>query len=436
MNAPYAATWESVKTHVLPSWYDEYKFGIFIHWGIYSVPAFAPVTWQLGEVAADENWFCNNPYAEWYFNSINVKRGPTYEYHLRTYGEDFSYNDFLPSFDAKNWQPAQWAALFKKAGARYVVLTSKHHDGFCLFPSQHTDYHSANYGPKRDIVGELSTAVRDAGLKMGLYYSGAIDWTYSPAPIFTEAQNMSNTSPTYAYADYAFNQVRELIDNYQPSILWNDIGWVKQGEHMLPSLFAHYYNHVEEGLTNDRWNGLWHDFICKEYQHGQSSRTQKWEMCRGLGLSFGYNQNEREEDYISVRDLVALLVEVVANNGNLLLNVGPKADGTLPAEQIARLEGLGQWLAVNGQAIYGSRPDLESAHTEGLTLHYTQTDDWRYVFVVGLTAQTTQFTLPFTAPLTALNSAVRFSQTDNHIQLEHYEEDWHTLVFKYPTHQA
>ena len=194
----YSATWDSVKTHRLPDWYDDYKFGIFIHWGIYSVPAYAPLTWELGEVDVDEQWFCNNPYAEWYFNSINVKRGPTYEHHLKTYGKDFAYRDFLPMWKAEKWQPTEWAKLFREVGAKYVVLTTKHHDGFCLFPSQYTDYHCLNYGPKRDIMGELTESVRAEGLKMGAYYSGVIDWTFSSAPIFTESQNMSNACPTYS----------------------------------------------------------------------------------------------------------------------------------------------------------------------------------------------------------------------------------------------
>lgn len=430
----YAATWDSIKNHTLPEWFDDYKFGIFIHWGIYSVPAFAPKTWELGEVPADETWFCNNPYAEWYFNSINVKRGATYQHHLEKYGADFKYHDFIPQWQAENWQPDEWANLFREAGAKYVVLTSKHHDGFCLFPSRYTDYHSVHQGPKRNIVGELTHSVRSAGLKMGLYYSGAIDWTYSPAPIFTESQNMSNTSPTYAYADYAFNQVRELIDDYQPSILWNDIGWVKQGEHMLPTLFAHYYNAVQDGVTNNRWNNLWHDFVCKEYKHGEVSRHQKWEMCRGLGLSFGYNQNETDADYIAVDKLIALLVEVVANNGNLLLNVGPKADGTIPIEQQNRLKALGSWLKVNGEAIYGTRPSLESQTIGDLSFHFTQKDGVHYVFVVGLKSEQSAFVLPITGQISALQSELNFTATvigqQTQIHITNYQNDWQVLTFK------
>ncbi|MDO4434828.1 MAG: alpha-L-fucosidase [Cardiobacteriaceae bacterium] len=433
MHGIYASTWESIKTHTLPEWFEDYKLGIFIHWGIYSVPAFAPKTWELGEVPVDETWFCNNPYAEWYFNSINVKKGATYEHHVKTYGENFQYQDFIPQWKAEHFNPEEWATLFKEAGAKYVVLTTKHHDGFCLFPSRYTDYHSLNLGPKRNIMGELTKAVRHQGLKMGAYYSGAIDWTFSPAPIFTESQNMSNTSPTYAYADYAFNQVRELIDDYQPSVLWNDIGWVKQGEHMLPTLFAHYYNRVADGVTNNRWNNLWHDFVCKEYKHGEVNRQQKWEMCRGLGLSFGYNQNETDEDYIQPKALIELLVEVVANNGNLLLNVGPKADGTIPLEQQKRLKALGEWLKINGEAIYGSRPERESYKEQDLMFHFTQKEKQKYAFVAGLNQGKNDFYLPFKGKIKALCQDLQFSAKEHEqgtfISVLNYQTDFHVLTF-------
>ena len=117
----------SVNAHTVPKWYEDCKFGIFIHWGIYSVPAFAPHTWELGEVDSKE-WFADNPYAEWYYNSLNIGKGPTYKHHIEKYGKDFKYEDFIPMWKAENWDPKQWAEIFKEAGAEYVVLTTKHHD--------------------------------------------------------------------------------------------------------------------------------------------------------------------------------------------------------------------------------------------------------------------------------------------------------------------
>lgn len=355
MKKHYTGNWESVKEHEVPEWYHDCKFGIFIHWGIYSVPAYAPRTWELGEVPTDENWFCNNPYAEWYYNSINVGQGPTYEHHKKVYGENFPYENFADMWKAENWNPKEWAELFKEAGAGYVVLVTKHHDGFCLFPSNLTEYHTGKKGPMRDIVGELTEAVREQDIKMGMYYSGIIDWRFAHDPIYCEQHNFDNACPTYEYADYAYKQCMELIDRYHPSVLWNDIGWPKQGEVNLPSLLAHYYNTVEDGVVNDRFNDLYHDYQTKEYKYGKAEREKKWEMCRGMGLSFGYNAEEGDDKIISVKDLIHLLVETVSNNGNLLINIGPKADGTIPIEQVKRLQEVGKWLKSNGEGIYGTR---------------------------------------------------------------------------------
>lgn len=383
MGKRFFSTWDSIKEHTVPEWYEDCKFGIFIHWGIYSVPAYAPRTWELGEVETNEEWFCNNPYAEWYYNSINVGRGPSYEHHIEKYGKDFKYEDFIPLWKAENWNPEQWAEIFKKAGAKYVVLTTKHHDGFCLYPSKYTDFNSVNMGPGKDITGELTKAVRGAGLKMGLYYSGLIDWQFANDPIFTEEQNFSNACPTFEYADYSYNQMKELVDTYQPSVLWNDIGWPKQSEQAMPYLLSHYYNTVEDGVVNDRFNGLYQDYSTKEYQYGEANRNEKWEMCRGMGLSFGYNENEGDDQIISLPDLISLLVSTVANNGNLLLNIGPKADGTIPKEQVKRLLALGEWLEINGEGIYGTRCSERDSEVleNGIRLYWTSKGQDLYLFL-------------------------------------------------------
>lgn len=386
MKKKYTGTWESIGKHQVPDWYNDCKFGIFIHWGLYSVPAYAPRTWELGEVPADENWFCNNPYAEWYYNSVNVGQGPTYEHHKKLYGENFDYEYFADMWNAENWNPNEWAELFHQAGARYVVLVTKHHDGFCLFPSSLTEYHAKNRGPKRDITGELTEAVRAQNLKMGMYYSGIIDWRFAHDPIYREEENFDNACPTFEYADYAYKQCMELIDRYHPSILWNDIGWPKQGISALPSLLSHYYNTVEDGVVNDRFNGLYHDYQTKEYKCGKTNRAEKWEMCRGMGLSFGYNAEEGDDKIISISELIHLLVETVSNNGNLLINIGPKADGTIPTEQANRLKEVGCWLNVNGEGIYGthcsSRENMASAlGSSEQDVFFTEKEDKLYLYM-------------------------------------------------------
>jgi alpha-L-fucosidase len=390
----FRPTLESIRTHSVPQWYNDAKLGIFIHWGLYSVPAFAPPSFELGEVPGDETWFCNNPYAEWYLNSIRVRQGPTWEHHVREYGADFDYSQFSGLWKAKAWDPSQWADLFAQAGAEYVVLTTKHHDGFCLWPSKYTDYNSVRLGPKRDIMGELTRAVRRRGLRMGAYYSGLLDWNGSTEPIFDEV-GLRNLYPmTFGYADYAYSQVMELIDLYEPSVLWNDIGWPGKGEGDLPSLFAHYYNTVEEGVVNDRWNDVWCDFTTKEYKQGEMTTERKWEMCRGLGLSFGYNAEEDESKTLSATALVSLLVSTVANNGNLLINVGPMADGLIPPLQESLLLALGSWLSRFGEAIFGTRPwKTVGGEFNGIKVWFTRKTDALYLLADELKGETAEFTV-------------------------------------------
>ncbi len=432
----YTGKWESVNTHQVPKWYDDCKFGIFIHWGIYSVPAYAPHTWELGEVDSKE-WFADNPYAEWYYNSLNIGKGPTYEHHMEKYGKDFKYEDFIPMWKAENWDPAKWAELFKKAGAQYVVLTTKHHDGFCLYPSKYTDFNCVKMGPKRDITGELTDAVRAEGIRMGLYYSGLIDWQYANDPIFEDDDLFGTASPTFEYADYSYKQMMELVDTYEPSLVWNDIGWPKQSEEMMPFFLAHYYNKVEEGVVNDRFNDRYHDFLTKEYKQGKVDRSEKWEMCRGMGLSFGYNENEGDDQIISEQGLISLLVGTVANNGNLLINIGPKADGTIPAEQERRLLVLGKWLETNGEGIYETRCSRrESIVLDNDTaVHFTAKGSDLYVFVDGLKKGMDTVDIPNVfGELIPLDQRVQAeyqtTATGTRINLKNYSEDMYTLCFK------
>ena len=432
----YTGKWESVNTHQVPKWYDDCKFGIFIHWGIYSVPAYAPHTWQLGEVDSKE-WFADNPYAEWYYNSLNIGKGPTYEHHMEKYGKDFKYEDFIPMWKAENWDPAKWADLFKKAGAQYVVLTTKHHDGFCLYPSKYTDFNCVKMGPKRDITGELTDAVRAEGIRMGLYYSGLIDWQYANDPIFEDDDLFGTASPTFEYADYSYKQMMELVDTYEPSLVWNDIGWPKQSEEMMPFFLAHYYNKVEEGVVNDRFNDRYHDFLTKEYKQGKVDRSEKWEMCRGMGLSFGYNENEGDDQIISEQGLISLLVGTVANNGNLLINIGPKADGTIPAEQERRLLVLGSWLETNGEGIYETRCSRRESvvSDNGTAVHFTAKGSDLYVFVDGLKKGMDTVEIPNVfGELIPLDQRVQAeyqtTATGTRINLKNYSEDMYTLCFK------
>lgn len=436
MSQRYYANWESLKAHPIPNWYEDCKLGIFIHWGIYSVPAFANPSFQLGEIPIEHDWYINNPYSEWYANSVRVGEGPTYEHHKKTYGLDFAYENFADMWKAENWNPDAWADLFEKAGAKYVVLVTKHHDGFCLFPSEHTDFSSVNRGPMRNITGELCEAVGKTDMKMGLYYSGFLNWTFDDEPVFSKKNIETYCSPTYEYADFVYKQSMELIDTYKPSLFWNDVGWPKLGEEHLKHLLSHYYNTNKDAVVNDRFSGFYHGYLTKEYKSGVASREQKWEMCRGLGLSFGYNQMENRSNAISSRDLIALLVSTVANNGNLLVNVGPKADGTIPDWQEELLLNLGAWLKVNGEAIYGTRiTKRESLKLEGATAHFTQNDENHFLMLTDLPKEAFTVLIPdYTGTPEALDSKVRFTaQAQNgglKLSVEARENDY-PLAFRF-----
>jgi alpha-L-fucosidase len=383
----YEPTLESLDGHPLPAWYDDAKLGIFIHWGLYSVPAWAQpqdpnhVTGGVG----------NTPYAEWYYNSMRNPGSPTEKYHKEHYGADFNYYDFAPEFDKESakWNPDAMAAIFRDAGAKYVVLTTKHHEGFTLWPSKVPNPNQAHIHAARDITGELTEAVRKTGLKMGLYYSGGYDWTFDRGPIEGDHDFETVLPQSKVYGDYADAQIKELIQLYHPAVLWNDINWPKSGNAL--QVMADYYNAVPDGVIDDRFGVPHHDFTSPEYAKLDQISEKKWEECRGIGLSFGYNRAEGEAQTIAPKDLIELLVDIVSKNGNLLLDVGPEADGTIPAIQLDRLQKLGAWLKQNGEAIYGTKPwtrangTTNQADTAGhaIDLRFTQKDGHLYATLFG-----------------------------------------------------
>ena len=357
------------------------------------------------------------PYTEWYWNAIRTPGTPSANFHAEHYG-NADYSSFREPFleGLKAWDPAQWAESFRDAGARYVVLVTKHHDGFCLWPTGVNNPHQANWTSGRDIVGELAAAVRAAGLKFGVYYSGGIDWTFNREPLLTLGDFMTST-PGGAYLDYAERQVRELIERYEPSVLWNDISW-PTGSKRLYALFEDYYRAVPDGVVNDRWvtasaarNLLKNkvakraldaalkaamarrkpdeqrgvipqvvphsDFRTPEYAAFKTIQAKKWEATRGMSHSFGFNRNDTEEDYETAESLLTTLIEAVSRNGNVLLNVGPRAtDAGIPGEQLSRLKTMGAWLHANGEAIYGAgcweRSDGETE--DGAAVRFTFKD--------------------------------------------------------------
>lgn len=352
----YEPTWEAVDKRPTPAWFTQARFGIFIHWGTYSVPAYAPV--MPGKLA----------YAEWYWHAMtegrdNPKAGEqekgTWGFHQKVYGADFPYQNFAPQFKAELFDPDHWADVLAGSGAKYVVLTSKHHEGFTLWPSKEATrtwgrpWNAVEIGPKRDLLGELSEAVRRRGLRMGYYYS-LYEW-YNPLWL--------SDRPRYV-REHMTPQFKDLVTRYKPSIIFGDGEWeMSSADWHAPELLAWLFNDSpvkDEVVINDRWGsdtrhkhgGYW----TTEYTAGMSGVEHPWEENRGMGVSYGYNRAEDLDVYRTGRELVFILVDTASRGGNLLLDIGPKADGTIPVIMEQRLKEIGDWLKINGEAIYGTKP--------------------------------------------------------------------------------
>ena len=331
-------TWESIQSHAYPEWFKEAKLGIFIHWGVYSVPAYGG----------------KESYAEWYLRGLQMNDSLRTNFLKKNYGEDFTYRDLAPLFKAELFNPNDWADLFKKAGAKYVVMVAKHHDGYCLWPSKEAPgWNSVDVGPKKDLVGSLTQAVRSKGLKMGLYYS-LPEWNN---PLFRWYTDPNDQVKKYV-DEYMIPQFKDLIHKYKPTVVFTDGEWFNSAEDWhARELISDLYNTVgEDAIVNNRWgSGSDVGFLTPEYSAGIIETNRPWAECRGLGRSFGLNRNEDLENYLSPHDLIHFFVKAVGNGGGMLLNVGPKADGQIPLLQQERLTQLGRWLDVNGEAIYGSK---------------------------------------------------------------------------------
>lgn len=350
-------TWESINQRGYPQWFGDAKLGIFIHWGLYSVPSYASP----------------EGYGEWFYRGLMTGDegrskmmqlyGPAHEMDCPAWWSDTlkralkQYAGLRDHWHAELWSPDDWAELFKASGARYVLLVTKHHDGYCLWDASTTalpNWTSTQSGPRRNIVEELTTAVRQRGLKMGFYYS-LTEWTN---PQHTWMVSDDREIDVYV-AHHMEPQMKELVERYRPSLIFTDGEWNNSAEELHARQFiSWYYNTVgPEAVVNDRWGaGHEHGFKTPEYSGGIMDTATPWAECRGLGRSFGLNRNEKPENFLSSQDLIKHFVKLVAAGGGMTLNVGPNADGTIPLIQQERLRDLGHWLDVNGEAIYGTRP--------------------------------------------------------------------------------
>jgi alpha-L-fucosidase len=387
----------------LPQWYDDAKLGIMIHWGVWAVPGWAETTLDPERVADPddpdyllapggiERFVRHNPYTEWYENSLAIDGTATQQFHRDTYGADFPYSGFQPLFEdeATAFDASSWARLFATARARYVVFVSKHHDGYALWPSAVANPERPGWSSQRDFVGELASATRERCMRLGLYYSGGIDWTFAPPPIASLLEFADPAPRGEPYARYVEDQYRELIARYQPSVLWNDITSPQLVDDR--TLVEDYYAAVPDGVINDRWgldgSGPPADFRTAEYDVRDEISPEKWEAVRGIGRTFGWNVNQTEEQYGTPGKYLHLLLDVVSKNGNLLLNVGPMADGTIPAPQVRVLEELGAWLERSGEAVFATRPwspRHRGETAEGIDVRFTRSADGSVVYALLL----------------------------------------------------
>ncbi len=367
----YESNWESINSRPVPQWFQDAKFGIFIHWGLYSVPAYC----------------IRGDYSEWYQYALeghNEKTMKTKEFHERVYGKDFKYQDFVKDFKAELFNANEWAELFQKSGAKYINLVSKHHDGFCMYKTDFAwNWNSYDVGPHRDFCAELKTALEKTDVRFGLYHS-VYEW-YNPLYL---------KNPEEYALKHFIPMMKELVEKYQPWTIFTDGEWDQTADVWHSTEFLKWlYNEssVKDFVVpNDRWGkntrGKHGGNLTTEYGLGGFGPEEKElvmidryaEECRGIGASFGFNRIENPDDYLSPKELIWLLVDLVSNNSNLLLNIGPAADGTIPVIMQERLLAMGKWLSVNGDAIYSSRRYKKSSQEN---VRYTQKDDKVFAFI-------------------------------------------------------
>lgn len=358
------ASWESLNRRGYPQWFSDARLGIFVHWGLYSVPAYAS----------------KEGYGEWFYRGL-MTGDPERRRIMSLYADTTlpifqQYAELTKYWHAELWNPDEWARIFRESGAKYVMLVTKHHDGYCLWDSpQQPTWNSTVSGPRRNIVEELTAAVRNAGMRMGFYYS-LTEWTDAhgdvggpggidahgdvgaPATRHIWMEDPDDSIGGYV-ENYMIPQFKELVSRYKPDAIFSDGDWQNSAEQFHSAeLISWYYNTVgPDAIVNDRWGGgAKHGFKTPEYSAGISNPGVPWAECRGIGRSFGFNRNEELDNFLTDRDLIQHFCILVANGGGLTLNVGPMADGTIPFIQQERLRSLGKWLAVNGEAIYGSEP--------------------------------------------------------------------------------
>lgn len=354
-DGPYSATWDSLQRYEVPLWYRDAKFGVFLHWGVFSVPAFRN---------------------EWYSRHMYLQGTAEFEHHRETYGsqEDFGYKDFIPSFTMEQFDPDDWAALFKRAGAQFVVPVAEHHDGFAMYGSDRSRWNAKSMGPRRDVFGDLRDAVDGAWMIAGASSHRAEHWFFMNGgarfdsdvrdPRFFDfygPAQREEIAPNERFLEDWLLRCVEIIDKYRPQVLYYD-WWIETPafEPYLRMLAAYYYNRAaawgREVVINFKWKAFAPGSAVYDLERGAMSGVSPDVWQNDTALSRNSWSWIEDHIYKSADEVVTELVDTVSKNGTLLLNVGPKADGTIPDEERALLVQIGEWLTLNGEAIFGSRP--------------------------------------------------------------------------------
>ncbi|MBS7359088.1 MAG: alpha-L-fucosidase [Oscillospiraceae bacterium] len=414
----YENNWDSLNKRPVPEWFEDAKLGIFIHWGLYSVPAYAP----------------KGNYAEWYGYHCDTPKDDEislqyYNYHKKNYGEDFKYADFVSMFKADAFDAKEWVELFRDAGAKYINLVSKHHDGFCMYKSDYAwNWNSVDVGPHRDFCKELKEACEGTDVRFGVYHS-VYEWFH---PLYLE-------NPEKYAVEHLIPMLKELIEKYQPNTLFTDGEWEHESSVWHSTDFLQWlYNEssVKDVIVpNDRWGsetrGRLGGNLTTEYGITSSFGADDdknidfvdrvSEECRGIGASFGINKFETVDDYLKPQELIELFVDLLSKGSNLLLNIGPTADGRIPVIMEERLRQLGKWVKLNSEGIYGSRKYCVSA-TENVK--YTKSKDGKSIYAFlhkypfgEITLNEVDYSENITAELFGYNGKIEASNNNGKLKL-------------------